>query len=185
MPGSEKVLKNRERAANRAAGIGDKDGKLSHLTKKAEVMIRCTVCSSEIRATKRNIEAGSHASSRHSDKTFQECFPGADLPEGHAAAGAKASGEKKKVDIDRIRAEAAARKHIEEGGLSPAQKAALKAEEAGGDGVTDGTVFSGMTLDGKPAAAAPVVKKKKKVEDLSFLDAAVEAGKKKGGGKKK
>ena len=82
MPGSEKILKNRERAANRAAGIGDKDGKLSGNVKKAEIKLKCSQCQTEIRATKRNVEAGMHATSKHPQMTFQACFPGATLPEG-------------------------------------------------------------------------------------------------------
>ena len=169
MPGSEKVLKNRERALNRAAGIGDKDGKMTHNNKKAEVNLKCTQCASEIRSTKRNVEAGQHAAQRHPDKHYNECFVGADLPEGHAdltsGGTSKEEKDKKKLDVDRIRAEAAARKHLEEGGIDPAVKAAEKAAAgaAGGE-------------------AAVTKKKKKKVEDLSFLDDAVAAGKK--GGKK-
>jgi hypothetical protein len=169
MPGSEKVLKNRERALNRANGIGDKDGKMTHNNKKAEVNLKCTQCAAEIRATKRNVEAGQHASQRHPDKHYNECFVGADLPEGHAdltAGASKGTADKaKKLDVDKIRAEAAARKHLEEGGIDPAVKAAEKAAaEAGGAVVTK--------------------KKKKKEEDLSFLDDAVAAGKKGKGGKK-
>ena len=77
-----RFLKNRERAANRAAGIGDKDGKLSGNVKKAEIKLKCSQCQTEIRATKRNVEAGMHATSKHPQMTFQACFPGATLPEG-------------------------------------------------------------------------------------------------------
>ena len=131
MPGSEKILKNRERAANRAAGIGDKDGKLSSNIKKAEVMIRCTQCQTEIRATKRNVEAGAHATSRHPQVTFQVCFPGAALPEGHAGAGGgeKERADRPKVDIDRVRAEAAEARSIAEGGTSKADKKKKKKKD--------------------------------------------------------
>lgn len=128
MPGSEKILKNRERAANRAAGIGDKDGKLT-TTKKPEVMIRCTLCQTEIRATKRNVEAGAHASSRHPQSTFQVCFPGAALPENCIPAGGdgeKESASKPKVDIDRVRAEAAEARRIAEGGAPKGEKGKKK-----------------------------------------------------------
>ena len=40
-------------------------------------MIKCTQCSTEIRATKKNIEALSHFQSRHPTFTFAACFPGA------------------------------------------------------------------------------------------------------------
>lgn len=120
MPGSEKILQNRQRAANRAAGIGDKDGKLSHLQKKAEIMLKCTVCSAEIRATKRNIEAGAHATSKHPTMTFLDCFPGATLPEG--ADGNKCPPAKAKIDVDKVRSEAAEAKSIAEGGVPKSDK---------------------------------------------------------------
>jgi len=117
MPGSEKILKNREYAANRAAGIGDKDGRLPAHVKSAEVVLRCKVCSADIRATKRNIEAGAHASSKHPTMTFQECFPGATLPDTRDK-DKDGGGEKKKVDIDKV----AQTKSIVEGGQSRGDK---------------------------------------------------------------
>jgi hypothetical protein len=133
MPGSEKVLLARKRAENRANGIGDKDGKLSHLNKKAETTVKCTQCSSEIRATKKNIEAGQHASSRHPEKTFLECFPGATPPEtaGGAKDGGSSDGKKPKVDLDRVRAEAAEKRSLDEGGKP--KKAVKKKEDDLGD----------------------------------------------------
>ena len=116
-------------------GIGDKDGKLSHHTKPEETMIKCTDCGLSIRATKRNVEAGSHASSKHPAKTFQELFPGATLPEsltggGSSGGGASEGGKgKPKLDIDRIRAEAADAKSIAEGGVAKTEKKKKKKED--------------------------------------------------------
>jgi len=53
MPASHKMLKSREQAANRAAGIGDEQGRLPSRVKAAEVMAKCSFCSTEIRTTKK------------------------------------------------------------------------------------------------------------------------------------
>ena len=76
MPASGKMLKSRQQAANRAAGIGDADGKLPMQIKKPEVMLKCTMCGQEIRATKTNTEAKAHWSSKHAATTYAVCFPG-------------------------------------------------------------------------------------------------------------
>lgn len=39
-------------------------------------MAKCTLCSQEIRITKKNIESKSHFESRHPASTFAICFPG-------------------------------------------------------------------------------------------------------------
>ena len=77
MPASGKMLKSRQQAANRAAGIGDEQGRLPARVKPVEVSIKCTQCSQEIRATKTNTEAKAHYLSRHPTFTFAEIFPGA------------------------------------------------------------------------------------------------------------
>ena len=63
-------------AANRAAGIGDENGRLPARVKAAEVLAKCTVCSHEIRMTKKNVEAKAHFESKHPTSTFATCFPG-------------------------------------------------------------------------------------------------------------
>jgi hypothetical protein len=111
-------------------GIGDKDGKLTHLSKPEETAIKCTDCGLSIRATKRNVEAAAHASSKHPTKTFQELFPGATLPESLTDKGASEGGKgKPKLDIDRIRAEAAEAKSIAEGGVAKTEKKKKKKED--------------------------------------------------------
>eukprot|EP01035_Chromulina_nebulosa_P033281 gene33281-44551_t len=75
MPASGKMLKSREQAANRAAGIGDENGRLPARVKAPEVLARCTICSHEIRMTKKNVEAKSHFESKHPTSTFAICFP--------------------------------------------------------------------------------------------------------------
>jgi roadblock/LC7 domain-containing protein len=75
MPASNKMLKKREHANNKAAGLGDKDGKLVRV--KAEMQTAsCTVCSQSIRVTKTNTELHAHADSKHPKKSYAECFPG-------------------------------------------------------------------------------------------------------------
>jgi hypothetical protein len=85
MPESNAMAKKRIQKANREAGIGDKDGRLTREKDKAP-MLKCTVCSKEITATKTNTEAAAHAENKHSGKTTEECFPGA----AQAAADLKA-----------------------------------------------------------------------------------------------
>ena len=80
------MLKSRQQAANRAAGIGDADGKLPMQVKKPEVQIKCTACGQEIRATKTNTEARAHWDSKHPTLTFAQCFVGAFDPTVAAAA---------------------------------------------------------------------------------------------------
>ena len=74
MPGSDKVLKRREQRANREAGIGDAQGRLVR-QKEANRMEACFICKTTIRMTAKNVEARQHAESRHTDKTFEYCFP--------------------------------------------------------------------------------------------------------------
>ncbi len=93
MPASHKMLKNKQHAANRAAGIGDEQGRMAARVKPAEVLGRCTICSQEIRMTKKNIEAKAHFDSRHPTSTFAACFPGHSDPTVEApVAAAAASG---------------------------------------------------------------------------------------------
>jgi hypothetical protein len=53
-------------------------------------MAKCTICSVEIRTTKKNIEAKTHFESRHPTSTFATCFPGAFDP---TVAGSGAAEE--------------------------------------------------------------------------------------------
>ena len=76
MPASHKMLKNKEQKANRALGVGDEQGRMTSRVKVAETMGRCSICSTEIRMTKKNIEARAHYDSRHPTSTFAICFPG-------------------------------------------------------------------------------------------------------------
>jgi hypothetical protein len=93
MPASGKMLKSRQQAANRAAGIGDADGRLPNRIKPTETNVKCSQCGMEIRATKTNTEARQHAESRHPAFTFAVCFVGAFDPTAAppAAGGGAAS----------------------------------------------------------------------------------------------
>ena len=108
MPASKKMLKSREQAKNRELGLGDEQGRLAGREKKEEKNATCTVCKSQIRMTKTNTEAKQHAESRHSDKTYEECFPecvaaaaaaAAAVTEGMAAVKIETPKPKKKDDL--------------------------------------------------------------------------------------
>ena len=102
MPASGKMLKSRQQAANRAAGIGDEQGRLPSRVKAVEVMVKCTNCGQEIRATKTNTEARQHAESKHPTFTFAMCFPGAFDPTAPvvAATAAAATSTSASADAD-------------------------------------------------------------------------------------
>merc|ERR1712087_873563 len=76
MPASKKTLRNQQQKKNRAAGIGDKDGKIASSTKTEHVMVACTVCRTQLRMIKNNKQAAIHVTSKHPGKSFGECFPG-------------------------------------------------------------------------------------------------------------
>jgi len=76
MPASKKTLRNQQQKQNRAAGIGDKDGRVASQVKEANVMAACTVCKQQIRMLKKNAQAAAHVDSKHSGKKFEDCFPG-------------------------------------------------------------------------------------------------------------
>lgn len=124
MPASSKMLKNKEQKKNRELGIGDATGRLPAKIKKEETQLKCTICFNEIRATNKNVEAGMHAKSVHPAFTFQHCFPGAAEPAADGAGDSKASGGK--IDVDKIRAEAAERKSLAEGGAVKGKDAPKK-----------------------------------------------------------
>ena len=132
MPASGKMLKSREQAANRAAGIGDEQGRLPARIKAAEVMANCTICSGTIRMTKKNIEAKAHFDSRHPTSTFSICFPGQFDPTVAPAAGATMDGLEegagKKIDIDAVRGEAARARSLAEGGEDKTKPKPKKAD---------------------------------------------------------
>jgi hypothetical protein len=75
MPESNAAAKKRQQKANRAAGIGDDQGRMVRV-KDAPTLIKCTVCQQEMKITKTNTEPSAHATSKHSI-TLEECFPGA------------------------------------------------------------------------------------------------------------
>lgn len=75
MPESNKAAKKRLQKANKAAGIGDENGRVMR-EKEPPKMSKCTVCHQEMKITKTNTELIAHATSKH-EKTIEECFPGA------------------------------------------------------------------------------------------------------------
>jgi Zinc-binding len=75
MPESNAAAKKRQQKANRAAGIGDEQGRLVKV-KDPPKMSMCTVCHLEMKITKTNTELKAHATSKH-NSTLDACFPGA------------------------------------------------------------------------------------------------------------
>jgi hypothetical protein len=116
MPASSKMLKNKEQAKNRAAGIGDETGRMPSRVKAEEVNLKCNICFKEIRKTKLNVEAATHCKSLHPTVPFTQCFPGCPDPGAIEEAAKEAAKEGGKIDVDFIRAEAAKKKSLEEGG---------------------------------------------------------------------
>ena len=165
MPASHKMLKSRQQAANRAAGIGDEQGRLPSKVKAAEVMARCTICSQEIRMTKKNIEAVSHFTSRHPTSTFITCFPGQFDPTAVAVASAPAAAPAPAPSAD-ISSAASIDNRV---------TAAITGSSAMEGDVN--TVFTGALASAAviPVVSVPKVAKKKPAQDLSFLDAALDS----------
>mmetsp|Transcript_36706 Transcript_36706/g.53938 ORF Transcript_36706/g.53938 Transcript_36706/m.53938 type:complete len:138 (+) Transcript_36706:105-518(+) len=94
MPESHKAEKRRIQKANRAAGIGDENGRLMR-EKEPPKMALCTVCQAELKITKTNTELKAHAESKHG-KTLDVCFPGAAaIAEQLIAAAGKGKGGSK------------------------------------------------------------------------------------------
>ena len=87
MPESHKAEKRRVQKANRAAGIGDENGRLTRVKEAPSVSV-CTVCQKELTITKSNTELRNHAANKHT-KTMEECFPGADAIAADLLARAK------------------------------------------------------------------------------------------------
>ena len=92
MPESNAAAKRRVQKANRAAGIGDENGRLPPRVKEAPKMINCAICMFEMKITKTNTELVAHAESKHG-KGLEECFPGAtQIAEEMVAALQKGKG---------------------------------------------------------------------------------------------
>lgn len=83
--------------ANRAAGVGDESGRMPARVKEGPKMMKCTVCASELKATKTNTELTAHADAKHGKGT-EDCFPGATkvAEELRAAVSGKGKGKGKK-----------------------------------------------------------------------------------------
>mmetsp|Transcript_83349 Transcript_83349/g.202101 ORF Transcript_83349/g.202101 Transcript_83349/m.202101 type:complete len:80 (+) Transcript_83349:65-304(+) len=75
MPLGGKALKKREQNANAKAGIVTDDAVLRKQAA-AKEDIKCTICSTAFKVTKKNADQKIHAESKHPKSTFEECFPG-------------------------------------------------------------------------------------------------------------
>ena len=119
MPESNKAARARKLKQNRAAGIGDENGRMPARLKAAAQMSKCVECAMEFKITKTNTELKQHAENKHGN-TVEVCFPGADKisaelananskgGKGDKAGGDKAPGKKKKptgADLDDLLSE--------------------------------------------------------------------------------
>mmetsp|Transcript_3775 Transcript_3775/g.7347 ORF Transcript_3775/g.7347 Transcript_3775/m.7347 type:complete len:140 (-) Transcript_3775:962-1381(-) len=77
MPESHKAERARARKANKAAGIGDENGRIPARVKAEAIMSKCTVCAQSMKITKTNTELRQHAENKHG-KTLGICFPDAE-----------------------------------------------------------------------------------------------------------
>ena len=134
MPESNKGANARRLKANRAAGIGDADGRLPARHKTEAILLCCAICKSEMKVTKTNTELQRNAEGKH-NKTLEECFVGA---EGHARdiiarleAGTKKGGK----DKDKAG-----------GGMSKAERKKKDAAMAGD------LLMAGLSVSGKKKA---------------------------------
>ena len=91
MPASSKMLKSREQAKNRAAGIVDKDGRMPSKPAPVQNFVNCAVCMGELKMSKSNADARIHCDSKHPTHTFAQCFPGQFDPTVVAAAAPAAA----------------------------------------------------------------------------------------------
>lgn len=76
MPASKKDLKKAEQKKNVEKGIGDAKGRIPSRQKAEAVMGTCAICKQQIKMIKNNIQAKAHVDSKHSGKSFGDCFPG-------------------------------------------------------------------------------------------------------------
>lgn len=93
MPESNKAARARKLKQNRAAGIGDENGRLPARVKAAAQMSKCAECAMEFKITKTNTELKQHAENKHG-KTLEVCFPGADKISAELANATKGAGGK-------------------------------------------------------------------------------------------
>mmetsp|Transcript_13312 Transcript_13312/g.17781 ORF Transcript_13312/g.17781 Transcript_13312/m.17781 type:complete len:123 (+) Transcript_13312:65-433(+) len=92
MPQSNKALKRREQARDAKAGIVRNEMVLRKQAK-AKPDVFCTVCGTSFKLTKRNVDARTHAESKHATKTFAECFPEVIKAEEEEKLNAAGSGD--------------------------------------------------------------------------------------------
>ena len=113
MPLGNKALKKRQQNEDAKNGIVRDELSLRKAAN-AKADVTCTVCAQTFQLTKKNVDPRNHADSKHSAKTFAECFPCCVKHEAELAAGGgptsnknpakggagKTGGKKKKNDED-------------------------------------------------------------------------------------
>ena len=133
MPESNKAAKRRIQKANRAAGIGDENGRIVR-EKEPPKLSKCSVCQQEMKITKTNTELTAHASSKHG-KTLEDCFPGAKETAAAMVAalggkggkgGSSSSGGSGTTKAERKKKEAAGMDDLLSAGLTAGKKKGKK-----------------------------------------------------------
>mmetsp|Transcript_18002 Transcript_18002/g.53539 ORF Transcript_18002/g.53539 Transcript_18002/m.53539 type:complete len:142 (-) Transcript_18002:15-440(-) len=74
MPLGGKALKRREQAKDAKNGI-IRDELTLRKAANAKADVLCKLCATSFKLTKKNVDARTHAESKHPGKTFAECFP--------------------------------------------------------------------------------------------------------------
>mmetsp|Transcript_3256 Transcript_3256/g.5033 ORF Transcript_3256/g.5033 Transcript_3256/m.5033 type:complete len:81 (-) Transcript_3256:48-290(-) len=77
MPLSSTALKKREASKKEAAGIPDERTARKEANAKEEV--KCAICFSNFKVTKKNSDQKVHHETKHPKSSFAECFPTLDM----------------------------------------------------------------------------------------------------------
>mmetsp|Transcript_649 Transcript_649/g.2355 ORF Transcript_649/g.2355 Transcript_649/m.2355 type:complete len:132 (-) Transcript_649:1005-1400(-) len=73
MPLGNKALKRREQATDAKNGVV-RDALVLKKAATAKKDVKCAVCSTTFKLTKKNVDARAHADSKHPTRTFADCF---------------------------------------------------------------------------------------------------------------
>ena len=92
MPESHKAERARARKQNKAAGLGDENGRMPARIKAEAQMAACSVCQANLKITKTNTELRQHAENKHG-KTLADCFPDAEKIAEEMLAAQKGKGK--------------------------------------------------------------------------------------------
>ena len=86
MPLSGKAIKKRQQAADAKAGVV-RDEMVLRKQATAKADVACKLCATSFKLTKKNVDARTHAASKHPESTFEACFPVCVAHEAELAKG--------------------------------------------------------------------------------------------------